>query len=264
MTAQTYTARHGAKRSAFSHLRELSATVNTHGRKGPVVAASSGLALTMVATAAGAVTAPAPEVNAQAEIAATTISEEAQAALAAPTSMDVAADSEWTSGAAVKVETTKAPAPVVRSTAQAQSAQHAERQASARATRSVTRQAPGQAQPAPVETKGFGAQVVAIAMRYIGTPYVHGGASPAGFDCSGFTQYVYAQMGISLPRSSSGQRSAGRVVPASEARPGDLMWWPGHVGIYLGNGQHIAARNPGTPLKAGPIFRGGATFIRLG
>ncbi len=261
MTAETYTARHEAKRSTFSHLRELGASV-TNGRKGPVVAASSGLALTMVATAAGAVTAPTPEVNAQAEIAATSISEEAQAALAAPTSVDVAADSEWVSGAAVKVEAEKAPAPVVRPAVQAQPAQRTERQAPA--TRSAARKAPAEAELPPVEASGFGAQVVAIAMRYIGTPYVHGGSTPAGFDCSGFTQYVYAQVGVNLPRSSGAQRGAGRVVPASEARPGDLIWWPGHVGIYLGNGQHIAARNPGTPLKAGPIYRGGATFIRLG
>lgn len=263
MTAETYTARHEAKRSTFSHLRELGASV-TNGRKGPVVAASSGLALTMVATAAGAVTAPTPEVNAQAEIAATSISEEAQAALAAPTSVDVAADSEWASGAAVKVEAEKAPAPVVRPAVQAEAAQRTERRAPARATRSAARKAPAEAELPPVEASGFGAQVVAIAMRYIGTPYVHGGSTPAGFDCSGFTQYVYAQVGVSLPRSSGAQRGAGRVVPASEARPGDLIWWPGHVGIYLGNGQHIAARNPGTPLKAGPIYRGGATFIRLG
>lgn len=110
---------------------------------------------------------------------------------------------------------------------------------------------------------GIAAQVVEIAYRYVGTPYVYGGASPSGFDCSGFTSYVYAQVGISLPRSSGAQRSAGYQVSASEARAGDLVWWPGHVGIYLGGNQHIAARQPGTPLHASQIWRSNPTFIRV-
>ncbi|MFV0253584.1 MAG: C40 family peptidase [Beutenbergiaceae bacterium] len=106
--------------------------------------------------------------------------------------------------------------------------------------------------------------MVDIARRYIGTPYVYGGASPSGFDCSGFTSYVFAQVGISLPRTSSAQRYAGTVIPASEARPGDLIWAPGHVGIYTGNGNHIAARRPGTALYEGPIYLSNPVFIRVG
>lgn len=112
-----------------------------------------------------------------------------------------------------------------------------------------------------------GGSIVDIAFRYVGTPYVWGGADPSGFDCSGFTWYVYQQAGISIPRSSSAQRNAGTTVSASEASPGDLVWWPGHVGIYLGDGQHIAARNPSKPLQAGPIShvgRGEPTYIRVG
>lgn len=106
--------------------------------------------------------------------------------------------------------------------------------------------------------------VVEIAFRYLGVPYVWGGSTPAGFDCSGFTQYVFRQVGIELPRTSAAQRYAGTVVSASEARAGDLIWWPGHVGIYLGGDQHIAARQPGTLLTAGPIYRSNPTFIRVG
>ncbi|HHW84367.1 MAG TPA: hypothetical protein GX743_11265 [Actinomycetales bacterium] len=113
-------------------------------------------------------------------------------------------------------------------------------------------------------SSSFGNSVVAIARQYIGTPYVYGGSTPAGFDCSGFTQYVYAKMGVSIPRSSGAQYGVGRQVSASEARPGDLVWWPGHVGIYTGNGNHIAARNPGTPLTEGPMYMSGGTFFRLG
>ncbi len=273
MTATSRKARYGAPRTAFSTVKDLTGALTAgNSRKGTVIAASSGLALTMVATAAGAATAPTPELAAQATIDTTHISQQAKTALAAPVTVEVAKDAAWESGAAVKVDAKKAPKPVVRPAAAPQ--QTAERE-TARASRTNERQAPArqrqQAAPAAQEqapvasapASGVGAKVVSIAYRYIGTPYVHGGSTPGGFDCSGFTAYVYAQVGITLPRSSSAQRGAGRVVSASEARPGDLIWWPGHVGIYLGNGQHIAARNPGTPLKAGPIYRSGATFIRV-
>lgn len=131
----------------------------------------------------------------------------------------------------------------------------------ASSTEAVAESAPAAVSSAPAS--GVGAQVVSIARQYIGTPYVSGGASPSGFDCSGFTQYVYAQVGISLPRTSGGQGGAGRVVSASEAVPGDLIWAPGHVGIYTGNGQHIAARNPGTPLYEGKIYMSNPTYIRV-
>ena len=118
-------------------------------------------------------------------------------------------------------------------------------------------------QQASNSTTATGNAIVDTARQYVGTPYVWGGSTPAGFDCSGFTSYVFAQVGIDLPRNSGAQRGAGQIVSASEARPGDLVWWPGHIGIYTGDGNHIAARNPSTALHEGPIHRANPTFIRV-
>src|SRR5699024_4194024 len=96
-----------------------------------------------------------------------------------------------------------------------------------------------------------------------GTPYKWAGDTPAGFDCSGFTQYVYDQVGIDIPRTSSAQAAAGEPVSEAAAEPGDLVWWPGHVGIYTGDDTYIAARNPGTPLYESKIWNENAQFFRV-
>lgn len=273
---ETQTARHAAPQTAMAHVKEFASTITGGStKKGAAIAASSGLALTLAATAAGAISAPTPELDARAQVNSTDISPEAKAALQPEVTVEVAKDATWHAGSTAKVEAEKAPEPVVVA-APARTQAIAASRAGARQAPAAQGQAPAaqQAAPAPAAApappappaagSAFGQRVVSIAMQYIGTPYVFGGNTPGGFDCSGFTQYVYAQVGIHLPRTTEGQRAAGYVVPASQARPGDLMYWPGHVGIYLGNGQHIAARNPSTPLKVSPIYRAGATFIRLG
>jgi peptidoglycan DL-endopeptidase CwlO len=100
--------------------------------------------------------------------------------------------------------------------------------------------------------------VVAIAMRYLGTPYVWGGASPSGFDCSGFTMYVYAQVGVSLPHSSYAQYGMGVAVSRSQLQPGDLVFFYGlgHEGIYIGGGQYIHAPHTGDVVKISSIGSG--------
>jgi cell wall-associated NlpC family hydrolase len=93
--------------------------------------------------------------------------------------------------------------------------------------------------------------VVGIAMQYLGTPYVWGGASPGGFDCSGFVMYVFSQVGVSLPHYSGAQYNYGTPVSQDQLEPGDLVFFDGlgHVGIYIGGGQFIHAPHTGDVVK---------------
>jgi peptidoglycan DL-endopeptidase CwlO len=102
----------------------------------------------------------------------------------------------------------------------------------------------------PAAPAKFGG-VVGIAMQYLGIPYVYGGSTPAGFDCSGFVMYVYAQVGVSLPHNAAAQYGYGTPVDRSQLQPGDLVFFNGlgHNGIYIGGGNFIHSPHTGDVVK---------------
>lgn len=108
------------------------------------------------------------------------------------------------------------------------------------------------------------ASVFSVAQKYIGTPYVYGGATPAGFDCSGYVMFVYAQFGISMPHSSTAQGNMGKRISIQDAVPGDLVIMPGHDGFYAGNGNIMDAPKPGGYVSIRPIWTSNYYIVRIG
>jgi peptidoglycan DL-endopeptidase CwlO len=108
-----------------------------------------------------------------------------------------------------------------------------------------------------------GNAVLEVAARYVGTPYVSGGATPSGFDCSGLVSYVYGQLGVSLPHSSTSISRLGTRVTAANAQPGDIIWTPGHVAIYAGGNQMIDANTPGGSVQFRTMWQSNPVFIRI-
>lgn len=111
-------------------------------------------------------------------------------------------------------------------------------------------------QPDPAENtssagSNLGSSIASYGLQFVGNPYVYGGTSLTnGTDCSGFVQSVYGHFGISLPRTSGEQGRCGSAVAGIEnAQPGDLVWYSGHIGIYIGNGQIVHASNPSSGIK---------------
>lgn len=112
---------------------------------------------------------------------------------------------------------------------------------------------------------GTGAELASYAIQFQGYPYVAGGNTPAGWDCSGFVQYVFSKFGISLPRTSGEQAMVGTPVASlADAKPGDIVANATHAAIYIGNGQVVNAMNPvqGTMVCDISVFGGNAYSIR--
>ena len=249
MTASAARARHRSARRPVTPLTDLTGTLAGAGRKTAVVAASSGLMVSMIAVPASA--APTANDTALGSVDTTNLTASARAVLDTAPQVTAPAEAAWTFEApavtAVVPEPEPEPEPVVTA-----------------ASRSEARVEAVEATAAAVPQTVAGNAVLEVAARYVGTPYVSGGTTPDGFDCSGFVSYVYAQLGISLPRTSSGIKAAGTVISAAEAQPGDLIWSPGHIAIYAGGNQQIDSPRPGKTVQFRAIWQSNPVFIRIG
>lgn len=241
-----------------------SAGLATAGRRSAVAAAGSGLLLSMVAVPASA---HGSGTHAASVAGVNTAALTASAHALVHTSPVVAAapDAVW----GFDAPTLTAVAPVVEAEPEPEPAPAAASRSAARAAAAepAAQEAPAaEAEPigAAAPASANGNAIVEIAARYVGVPYLSGGSTPEGFDCSGFTSYVYAQVGITLPRTSSAQRGAGTVVSRADAQPGDLIWSPGHISIYAGDNMQVDAPRPGKTIQIREIWQTNPTFIRVG
>lgn len=190
--------------------------------------------------------------------------------LAEHTSTDVESNADWGGIESLDVPQTES---------QAEKDQKAQEQAEAEAQAQATQaQAQAESQAAsrssdrasisvPTAPASATGQALAdYALQFQGYPYVAGGNTPSGWDCSGFVQWVFAQFGVSLPHYSGAQMSVGTAVGSiAEAAPGDIIVNTQHAAIYIGNGMVINALNPaqGTQVTSLAVFSGGYAIRRV-
>ncbi|WP_307724995.1 C40 family peptidase [Cellulomonas aerilata] len=277
----TTRARHRAARRPATPLTDLATaatgSIAVVGRRTAIAAASAGLVVSTIAAPAGAAGAPASAPSSLPAVDTSALTAAARAALATAPVVTVAADAQFALDvpAVTVVKDPPPPPPVVKKVAAkptrtaAVASRSAERVAapaadeSATEAEAVTESVVEEAPAASVPASASGSAIAEIATRYVGVPYRSGGTTPDGFDCSGFTSYVFAQVGISLPRTSGAQRGAGTVVSRSEARAGDLIWSPGHISIYLGDGMQVDAPRPGKSIQVRSLWQSSPVFIRV-
>ena len=255
-------ARHRSARRPVTSLNDFATAATGSmavvGRRSAVVAAAAGLVVSTFT--APAIASPSITENSSSTLGSVDTSgltASARAVLDTAPVVTVGADATW-SFDAPNVTVVADPKPVKKAATRKAAA------ASRSAARAAVAATPVSNAGANIPQSVAGNAVLEIAARYVGVPYRSGGKSPAGFDCSGFTSYVYAQLGISLSSTSGGQRSAGTVVSRADALPGDLIWTPGHVAIYAGGNTEIDSPRPGKSIQFRAIWQGSPTFIRIG
>jgi len=251
VTVSPNRARHRAARRPNTPLHILAAAaagnIGSASRRGAVVAVSSGFLITMLGSPAGADTSIADSPGSVPAVDVQALTAQARAVLGSAPGVTVAADAQWTFAVPQMTVVKDQPVVPVRTAV----------------SRSVVRAKTTAVASHNVPQAVAGNAVLEIAARYIGTPYRSGGKTPAGFDCSGFTSYVYAQLGIPLSSSSSAQRYAGVEVSRADAQPGDIIWTPGHVAIYAGGNMEIDASVPGKTVQFHGIWQSSPHFIRV-
>lgn len=261
--------RHRAARTPITPLTPISRAaargISGAARRGALAVAGSGLAVSLLSVPAGAAPVSdqgtaAAELDTLTEASGTSAAHAATArAVTTAPAVQVAADSKFTlETGTIKVTPAPEPEPEPEPVVEAEPVE--EQAAAAEPVAEPVEETVEEAVPAAAA----GSDIVSIAMQYLGVPYVWAGATPAGFDCSGFTSYVYAQVGISLPHSSAEQRYAGTEVSAAAAQPGDLIWSPGHVAIYAGDGMQVEAPVPGQTVRYTEIWQDAPVFLRVG
>ena len=251
MTTRTTGGRHRAARRPLTPLSGLGQNAAVVGRRAAVVATASGILVSTLASAAHAAPVENGTANELSTLDLGALTDQARAALEAAPVVTVAPDAQVqvegvSAEGGTAVEVTAAPVKKAATTRAESTSRSADREEGS--------------------AESIGAAAASIALRYEGVKYVVGGASPSGFDCSGLVSYVYAQLGIDLPHQSRAILNSSRTtqVSRSEAQPGDIIWSPGHVSIYLGDGKQIeASRGWGWTTAVHSIWQSNPVFLRV-